>query len=659
MKKFGLLLVLVMLIAALPAISFAENTTYREAPMLEERVEAGLLPPVEERLPDEPVTIQMYSEEQLEFEIGTYGGTLNSCFMTVNWNPDLFVGMCECLLTAPDQNTGEMLPNLVGSFELSEDLTTYTFTLRKGLRWSDGTEVTMEDFRFAIEDVDLNSELIPSIATWKIVDGQPYTFKVIDDQTFEIRFAAPYGSFSSYLSKWFYGYSEFLKPAYYLKPFHRDYADECHGSLEAYYEYIAPFGAVMGYDDVTDDGVWTYIFNQVDCTAWEITDPADCLTSKFFAGLIDKDFPMLTPWIMISDESNVQTWERNPYYHIVDAEGNQLPYIDYLQNELVESVEMVQLKVMGGEVDFLRESATVDNISLYRENAGSANINPIILMQGNTPTDLFLNINYGLDTNGQVKDDEASRAWQEVIQDPDFRRAIAMSIDAQEILTYIYNDLGEVREGTYCVNDIDGANQILDEMGMLDIDGDGYRETPSGLPFQFIIWNGAEASDIIPVSELYAEYIRETGINVSINSTDTTLLATSQAANQVPARCYWSSHSISWAGNGNCNMSIWAPLWANWYDAGLPEEGDFLKPTDPADITMMNEMFNMMTYSSDYITETARPAVLNRMDSQCYVIRPLEWVGGVVVLNGDLKNYAQNVTTHNVNEFLEGMYFAE
>ena len=145
-------------------------------------------------------------------------------------------------------------------------------------------------------------------------------------------------------------------------------------------------------------------------------------------------------------------------------------------------------------------------------------------IQGNTPTDLYLNVNYGLNADGTVKDDDASRAWQEVIQDLRFRQAIAMSIDAEEILDTVYHNLGAVREGTLCTNDVEAANALLDEIGMKDVDGDGYRESPSGLPFSFQIWNAAEASDIVPTTELYVEYLAEIGIRATGYTTESTLL---------------------------------------------------------------------------------------------------------------------------------------
>lgn len=46
-----------------------ESGRYQESPMLRERVEAGELPPVEERLPDEPLVVEVP-------EVGEYGGSL-------------------------------------------------------------------------------------------------------------------------------------------------------------------------------------------------------------------------------------------------------------------------------------------------------------------------------------------------------------------------------------------------------------------------------------------------------------------------------------------------------------------------------------------------------------------------------------------------------
>ena len=101
---------------------------------------------------------------------------------------------------------------------------------------------------------------------------------------------------------------------------------------------------MLGYDDPEAAGVWTYVFNQVHVVNWELTDPNDCLTSKYFEGLIDQNFPVLYAWIMESDDSNVQTYVRNPYYWKVDEDGNQLPYIDRVTSTYVEDEETFCLR---------------------------------------------------------------------------------------------------------------------------------------------------------------------------------------------------------------------------------------------------------------------------------------------------------------------------
>ena len=662
MKKLAWFLAFVLMLSA-TVLPVSAESTYGEAPMLTELVEAGELPPIEERLPEDPRVATDFSEDQLIPTEGTYGGTLRLVSNVVNWNPDIFVSMTENLLDMQSMNSDIIAPNLVAGYETNDDMSQHTFTLRKGLKWSDGTPVTMEDFRFTIENIIFNPELTPVITTWMTVDGTPFEFEILDDWTFRLTFPGPYGSLSTFLSmSGFNGYADLLKPAEYLKPFHKDFAEEIHGSLDAYYDFLQPFGTVMGYDDVREGDNWTYVFNQVDVTTWEITDPTDCLTSKYFAGLIDKDFPVLYPWIMVSDENNVQTWSRNPYYHKVDTFGNQLPYIDGVRNTLVESVEMTQMQVITGEVDFLRESATVDNITLYRENQEAAHIDPVLCMQGNTPTDFVINTNYGLNVDGTVKDDPDSQAWQEVASDLRFRQAVAMSFDAEEILETIYKDLGAVREGTLCTHDIDGANALLDEMGMVDVDGDGYRDTPSGKHFEFQIWNAAEATDILPALELYTEYLSEIGIKATGNTVESTLLNTSISANEVPARVIWSTFSILWVSGFAYDIGNWAPMWAQWYNAGCPDpatvEGEYLIPDEEGQEVIRN-LYNMMTYSPEEVMSEIRPQVLNYIDSNCFIIRPLEYVDGIVVVNDHLRNIPQDVVTHSMNYYVEDMYFED
>ena len=652
MKKVLSLLVAVMLLTTAFAGVSAEEMTYSQAPMFDEMVSNGQLPPLEERLPENPKIADDRSAEYLEngkFEIGNYGGTLRSVSAVVNYNADVFIMMTENICTMVDTYSGNVTPNLVEAYEVNDDYTEYTFHLRKGLKWSDGVEVTMEDFRFAIEDYIFNSELTPVIAAYfrdgGVSTGDPMSFEVIDETTFRITFKETFGGFLAHMSvAGWKGYAEILKPAHFMKRFHKDYAEEIHGSLEAYYAFLQPYGTVMGYDDVTADGVWAIIMDQIDVKNGEMTDPMDMLTSVTFEAAGETgDFPVLYPWIMESDSNNVTTWVRNPYYFKVDAEGNQLPYIDRITSTLVEDMEMVQMKIATGEVDYMRESATINNVTLYAENADKANIDVHFYNLNNTPTDVSFNMTYGLNTDGTVKDDELSQAWQEVINDKRFRQALMQAVDTEEIIDAVYKGFAEPDE--YFAQyeyDVDAANALLDEMGMFDVDGDGFRETPSGKKLTWFIYNAQDASDIVPVCELLVEFWNtELGLNVTATTTESSLLSTMMTANEVPMRVIWEPIDITWY-NLDWGQDIWCPLWKTWWDNGGANAEDpasvgGLQPSAEG-YAFFEQLEQVMTVTPAEAVSTVLPGIHQMMADNLFMIIPLQNVQQSVVASKDLSN---------------------
>ena len=178
MKKLFWLLVLAMLISMFTISASAEGE-YAQSPMLDAAVEAGELPPVEERLPEVPKLSSEMLDEHFEWEIGKYGGTMKHVTDDVNWDADVFVACDEALFTCASANSGEVTPNLLEDVQINEDNTEFIFKLRKGLKWSDGTEVTMEDFRFTIEDFIFNTTLTPVVSNLMRAgsspDGAPFT----------------------------------------------------------------------------------------------------------------------------------------------------------------------------------------------------------------------------------------------------------------------------------------------------------------------------------------------------------------------------------------------------------------------------------------------------------------------------------------------------
>ncbi len=626
-RRISLLLAALMILsivgAALPAM--AEAPTYTQSPYLDARVASGELPPVADRLPKVTKLPDEILPEYLTYENGQYGGTLRFITKVVNWDADAFVMNNEAFLTMESAASDVITPNIVESFEANEGQNEFTIKLREGLRWSDGEPVTMEDIEFTINKFVMDPRVNPVVADWMrdggVSTGDPFTFTKIDDWTFKIAFKGAYGGFAVHLSiAGWKGYTELLKPAHFLKRFHPDYAEEVHGSKEAYMEFMAKYAKVMGYDGYTDEDLFK-VFERIDCTNWELTDPTDQMTAVFFKDAGEtSNFPVLYPWIMTDSANGVTTWERNPYYHKVDSAGQQLPYIDQITSTLVEDMEMVQMKYISGEADFARESATIDNITLYRENAEKAGVTAYVTRMHVNPVDYAINMNY------------QDEAWQEVVNDQRFRTALAMAIDAEEMLDTIYKGFGEVNPNYPCTGDIEGANALLDEMGMT-IGADGYRTSPSGKPFSWYIYNASDANDIVPGTELLAEYWGELHLKCEGKTIEATQIDVQRDANELPMRVIW-AHSTQLWHYRDWLTEVWGPMWRLWWTKG--RSNDFEPPHEIQDFYLKVE--SLMTVSPTEAVNTVLPELAKWMGEKLYLCEPLINVQQCVLINTKIGN---------------------
>jgi len=205
----------------------------------------------------------------------------------------------------------------------------------------------------------------------------------------------------------------------------------------------------------------------------------------------------------------------------------------------------------------------------------------------------------------------------------------------------VYSGFGEINPTYDCSGDIETANALLDEMGMVDIDGDGYRETPSGLTLEWQIWNYAEANDIIPVCELCVEFWGEIGLKASVYTTDSTLLSTSQEANEIPMRVAW-VHSTQLWHYRDWFCGSWAPLYQDWVDNGglsgdLEGSTDYLEP--PEDYQEFRLMIDSL-FTVDPVTAVNEvlPELNTWMGEHLYIIEPLINVQQCVIINSDIGN---------------------
>ena len=275
---------------------------FAEAPMLAEMVKAGKLPPVEKRIPEEPMVVKPLQS------VGKYGGTWRRGFTGPGdgENGNRIVSTDKILFW--DYTGTKIMPCLAKDWKVSDDGRVVVITLRKGHKWSDGQPFTADDFVFWYEDVYMNKDIQPSPHPDFMVNGKPGRLTKRDDYTVMFEFPEPNYLFVDILAgstamgggqatqQHFGRTMGAYMPAHYIKQFLPKYSsrDEVDRKAKA-----------AGFD-----GWLSYIKNRWD---WRL----------------NPELPTLGPWKTVSP-INTPTWglERNPYYYGIDSEGNQLPYID-------------------------------------------------------------------------------------------------------------------------------------------------------------------------------------------------------------------------------------------------------------------------------------------------------------------------------------------
>jgi peptide/nickel transport system substrate-binding protein len=598
-----------------------------QAPELQELVKAGELPPLDERLPMQPKVLSPGSNEvpeaDLDLTIGTYGGVIRMAQPAPEWNPDAFVMCDEPLLSAPGILAEGVIGGVAESFETSDDGTTFTFHMRKGLKWSDGEPVTTEDVQFTYEDILMNEELTPTFPKWMKSgnkgDGEPLKVEIVDEYTFRVMFPEPYEGFPAWLAimQW-KGYTELVKPKHYLKQFHPTYTP-----LEELEPLIA--------EEELSEGEWWTLFHQKDITNWELCSEAAI------------GFPNLQPWMVVEYSPTATVYERNPYYFKVDAEGNQLPYINGLHSSVVEDVEMSQMKVIAGEVDFMREDATLDNLPLYKENEEAGGYRVQMLEMHVTPVDAQLNLTY---------DDPT---WREVVRDVRFRKALSLAVDRMQIIDTIYKGFAEPATAVPGDYDPDQANALLDEMGMTDRDDEGYRLGPDGETFEIPFEVSKIASDIVPVTELYVEYWKDVGIKATMNTIDNGLRATRRDANELQATMDWQhGPELWWGALWDYIPTDWGPLWWDWFNTG-GQEGE----EPPEEVKEFMDLMDRSVVVSGEERDKAIEAYRANMYENVWIIITCQNTGYPMIVSQKLRNIPTSGFAISANFSAEQFYFEE
>ncbi len=509
-------------VICLLGVTSAVAVKYSQSPMLDTKVAMGELPPVEERLPEEPFVVGpdiLVPQEYLDFQVGNYGGTFRLTHIT--WlNEALF--MLEPVLR-PNNPIGSKgaRPAIVSDFKVNDDNKEFTFTIRKGIKWTDGQLLTTEDVRFLFEDVYSNPD---SKVSWPSglrsqgdPNGVPPKWQIVDDYTFTLSYDKPYGYLVAGLSSWIWGYRIIFQPSDHLKQFHGEYT-----SIEALQPQFE--------EGMTE---WGDLFAPKILSVW------DFLINPNSLGV-----PTLTAFYPKEMTQDYILWERNPYFWMVDTAGNQLPYFDYVRSAVMNDMETIKLRVLSGNVDFYLYSA-LRELPLYIQNQDRGDYTILDCFTINNAPMLALNQDYEYD--------DPNSAWQKIIGDDEkrfaFGTALALAIDHEDVNNTLYFGRNGLPTLTPAEYDPARAKQLLDEMGMDKLDSEGYRLAPDGQRFELKITQTIFGGDpdLVPTAELLKSYFDEVGIRTSVKVIQEQLWYQLSDANEIMACIQWADEPM-WPG---------------------------------------------------------------------------------------------------------------
>ncbi len=468
------------------------DSPFGEAPMLAALVASGDLPPVEERLPKDYVTVPVVDE------IGQYGGT----WQTAAWDAGL--GNIKMIAYDPPirwkADYSGYDPGLFKDWVWNEDGTKVTYYLREGLKWSDGEAFTTDDLRYWWEDLANNEDYGVIRVPWYgfSEDETLMSVEFVDDYTMTWEWNEAKWIVPTVLAQGFWEFEPLMKPRHYLEQFQPGIGAEA--------------------------------------TTWE-------------------DFELKSKWIETPDHPNVFAWKaeryvpgertvlvRNPYYWKVDPAGNQLPYIDRMDIELVEDEEIRLLNLTQGKYDasFREGSNTPLHYPILAEKAeevGYTIYTDWVNGAGGWPCWL-INQDYIGDGDDPEKDAEIRALLRAV----DWRKGISVAINRDRLIDVVWDGIGIPQQSTISPQawhfasdegqavfeawaaadaeyDPELAVARFDNVGFVDADGDGWRDLPSGKPFNLILdsgdWGGKSISENSNIE--LAEQLRAVGIDTTIN----------------------------------------------------------------------------------------------------------------------------------------------
>jgi len=539
--------------------------TFKDPPMLAARVAAGELPPADERLPENPMVFPM-----LEMT-GMSGGTIRRGFKGVSdrWGPTKlgdrgFVWYDKDLVNRP---------RIAESWEVNADGSEWTFKLRKGTKWSDGSDFTTKDIQWWYDNDITNTEINPTISgTWSTgSDKKPMTLDIADDYTVTFKFQDPNPLFILRI-----GRAVMAWPSHVMYKWNIDTCDDADALIKEATD--AGFDGWVSYWQ--NDRIWWYL---------------------------NKEMPTLRPWNAVNELSEeLFLMERNPYFWGVDPEGMQLPYFDNINHRLFETNEVFNLWIVGGEIDFQARHVDAASYTLYKESEAQGDYK---VMVGYSAGHVAVQLNLA------TKEPRLNAFYN----NRDVRIGLALAIDRERINELVYNGLATPRQyspisvspqyyppaaNAYIDYDVDAANQHLDDAGYANKDADGFRTYPDGETISFTIEGtdqpGSPSEDAVQqIVQMWAEV----GVKCAYKYFERSLYTEHFSANEIEGAFWGGDRTVlplapeAIIFRGTQPDRPWADGFGLWYNDPTSESG--VEPPEGHFIWKIWDIWDKITVESD------------------------------------------------------------
>ncbi|MEO9465477.1 ABC transporter substrate-binding protein [Sulfitobacter pontiacus] len=622
MRKF--LLALAATLAFAPLAAHSDGPVLQESSFWAQEVNAGSLPHVQDRIPSEPLVVDLEAKGR---SFGRQGGTLRTLISrTKDVRQMVVYGYARLVGYQPDYT---LAPDILAAVDVEEGRK-FTLHLRPGHRWSDGMPFTSDDFRYWWENVANDPDITPSgPPDFMIVDNRLGKVTFPDEHTVVFEWQIPNPNFLPLLAQ---ASPPFIyRPAHYLSQFHKKFADP-----DALVEKVKAARVKS----------WAALHNKRD-NMYKFDNPA---------------LPTLQPWINSSDkDSSRKLFVRNPYFHRIDSRGVQLPYIDVVQMTVVGG-GLIAAKANAGEVDLQARGLDFPDVAILKKGEADGGKYRTLLWANGAASQIAIypNLNF------------ADPVWREVMRDVRFRRALSLGIDRRMINRALY--FGLASEGgmsalsqsalynddnthAWSMMNLAHANALLDDMGLTDRTPAGLRKLPDGRPMEFVVETAGERSEEENALAIIADTWRDLGIRLIMRPLDRDILRNRIYAGRTMASVWFGwdnglpgpSTSPSYLAPTNQEFFAW-PMWGQYYQT----VGQAGSPPDMQPAKRLMLLANDWNHTDDpQVREDIWKRMLAIHAEQQFAIGVLAEAPQPVVVSNDL----MNVPEHGIWAFDPGAHF--